>query len=343
MQGITIDRQGAFHNRSNGQYAAKPGASSHTDLDWNTNQTQAWANATKTFAKTVNSPEAEEVFDKVRIVKGVGIAVVAAGLVSACGGGSTEAYTPSYPDQDSYNQEADSDTSYDNDYDYTDYDYAGDAFNESMLETGVTLDESQVDAAREALRAMDNETRAGRVVIERDGEWVVADFSNLDSGDILVDEDVIEMVLHRDGGQYATIVVNGINIIHNPRQPAPPEVIESRVAAVTGVGTQGEPFTNISQDVIDEVHRLHAIPGWLGATMPSNEEMPTEIALANVSGHGIQGYGIISVGGTRDTNGRNPVDILGGNTFFETREAADAAISSLLAQFPNIIVHNFAN
>jgi len=182
MNGITIDRQGAFHNRSNGQYANKPGASSHTDLDWNSNQTQAWANATKSFAKTVNSKEAEEVFDKVRIVKGIGLAVVAAGLVSACGGATAEEpYSAPTPD-DTYNQEADSDTSYDNDYDYQDYDYS---YGEVNAEVGSVLSPADAESTREYLRGLDDEERVGRVVIERDGQFVVVNAGDLQPGDRL--------------------------------------------------------------------------------------------------------------------------------------------------------------
>jgi len=191
MNGITIDRQGAFHNRSNGQYAVKPGASAGTDLDWNSNQTQAWANARKSFAKTVNSPEAEEVFDKVKVIKGVGIAVVAAGLVSACGGAPAAESTPTYPDGDStttVDYESNVTNSYDDeDYDLGDYydDYEYEAQTAGGIQPGSVFPEHMADHVASVLRNMDAESRGSMVLVNRDGVFTIADADSIQVGDRL--------------------------------------------------------------------------------------------------------------------------------------------------------------
>jgi len=346
MQGITIDRQGAFHNRSNGQYAAKPGASSHTDLDWNTNQTQAWANATKTFAKTVNSPEAEEVFDKVRIVKGVGIAVVAAGLVSACGGGSTEAYTPSYPDQDSYNQEADSDTSYDNDYDYTDYDYADAA---PVLEVGSVLSPEEAESTRAYLRAMDNETRAGRVVINRNGEYVILDVADLQPGDTIGENREDRMFIRATGtpvfhiqgeepfvfdarnpGSRVTQAIFNVAVNHGGTTRAEAE------AALTE-GRQGWFSENNIEENLQEIR---------DANMATFENASFGLVAPFRSFHaqnagGGEWWGLTGVGGTFDLRDEWNDATTSSNNSPGTRAYVEAHLRRVARNHPNIVVIGF--
>jgi len=112
-------------------------------------------------------------------------ALLAAGLVSACGGAPAAESTPapSYPDNSTTNDyEADT-TDY---YDDEDYDLEESAYYATPnLEVGATLTAEEAEAAREALRGMDNEERAGRVVINRGGGYIVANAGDLEVGDRL--------------------------------------------------------------------------------------------------------------------------------------------------------------
>ena len=153
-------------------------------------------------------------------------AITTALLVSACGGGgSTEAYTPSYPDSDSNttnDYEADISSNYDDeDYDLEEYAY----YATPNLEVGATLTAEEAEATREALRGMDNEERAGRVVIQlADGTFEIRDWQTLQPGDEIPVEDIFQVQWtgvslfqdpNGDGGAFVFDVNNPDPVITN--------------------------------------------------------------------------------------------------------------------------------
>jgi len=288
-------------------------------------------------------------------------AITTALLVSACGGGgSTEAYTPSYPDSDSNttnDYEADISNSYD-DYDYTDYDYADATPN---LEVGATLTAEEAEATREALRGMDNEERAGRVVVNRDGVYVVADVHSLNSGDVVDDEAAIEVL--SNPVFLPILVVNGQNVIYNQRDGMPEFMARARATAFASGTSPNIPQFQLpdevgvewrasrsQQEIADFLARVQA-----DADTPMSE-IPNEFALVEVSSRNqgfaqSQGVGttdtarqyqLVNLGGGMAFGGRSINEVVDMTRTWDNPEAARAEAQRLVNQFPGLIFHDFS-
>ena len=288
-------------------------------------------------------------------------AITTALLVSACGGGgSTEAYTPSYPDSDSNttnDYEADISNSYD-DYDYTDYDYADATPN---LEVGATLTAEEAEATREALRGMDNEERAGRVVVNRDGVYVVADVHSLNSGDVVDDEAAIEVL--SNPVFLPILVVNGQNVIYNQRDGMPEFMARARATAFASGTSPNIPQFQLPDEVGVEWRASRSqqeIANFLARVQADADtpmsEIPNEFALVEVSSRNqgfaqSQGVGttdtarqyqLVNLGGGMAFGGRSINEVVDMTRTWDNPEAARAEAQRLVNQFPGLIFHDFS-
>jgi len=288
-------------------------------------------------------------------------ALLAAGLVSACGGAPAAESTPapSYPDNSTTNDyEADT-TDY---YDDEDYDLEESAYYATPnLEVGATLTAEEAEATREALRGMDNEERAGRVVVNRDGVYVVADVHSLNSGDVVDDEAAIEVL--SNPVFLPILVVNGQNVIYNQRDGMPEFMARARATAFASGTSPNIPQFQLpdevgvewrasrsQQEIADFLARVQA-----DADTPMSE-IPNEFALVEVSSRNqgfaqSQGVGttdtarqyqLVNLGGGMAFGGRSINEVVDMTRTWDNPEAARAEAQRLVNQFPGLIFHDFS-
>ena len=231
------------------------------------------------------------------------------------------------------------------------------SFSESQLVVGKVLaDDGEVVAANAALRELDRETRAGRVVVFRDGEYRVTDIYHLSSDDIVDDENAVEIQFHP---LFTPIyVIDGQNVVDVVSQRAATARRENLVRFLSG-GEAVEldhfmafpDFTDQEFEARAGMTREQFIEA-VHAAVPALEEMPTEIAVAPLRGNRRSlvpgdtvvigtGFGIVWFGGTQGVGGADLNTLIPQrDRFYGTPEAALEFARSFQQRFPDVILHD---